>query len=480
MEMDETLTPKRDWQGIVKGLERFMRLRSFPVAFRLLEDENLLSEIPFMRRPSKKVTLCQLISIVRNFDWTIGATASDFVSPVCSSIVGLSELPWYYWDGTFRSIVWVKKKEEAKRYEKAIYRIPTGRYRAVALAPLVYNPFEPDMVLIYANPAQMMLLINSLQFEDYEPMEFSCVGESSCSDVIAKCYLTKKPSLSIPCYGERRYGHAQDDELAMALPASLMEKALKGMESLYRRGVRYPISYAGAEMDIGEAFPPAYRSLQRLEEIRGHDKRLLVGITGGLATGKSTVVKMLREKGAYVIDFDELARDVVRPGTPAWQDIVNYFGNEILKEDGNIDRKRLGDMVFKDLEKKKALESFTHPRIHERFLEELKDITSKDPEAIILADIPLLIEQNLQYMFHRVVLVYVPQEVQLLRLIQRDRISREQAEAILRSQLPIGEKLGYADYVIDNSGDLASTQGQVDSLWVELRELQSRGVGLSP
>ena len=85
------------------------------------------------------------------------------------------------------------------------------------MAPLVYNPFEPDIVLIYANPAQMMLLINSLQFEDYEVMQFFCVGESSCSDAIARCYLTGKPSLTIPCYGERRYGHAQDEDLVMAV-----------------------------------------------------------------------------------------------------------------------------------------------------------------------------------------------------------------------------------------------------------------------
>lgn len=468
------ISPKRDWQRIVRRLEQLLRLRSFPVAFKLLEDERLLSEIPFLRRPSKKYTLCQLINIVRNFDWTVGAVASDFISPVCGSIIGLSELPWYYWDGTFRSIVWVQKKADAIRYERSIYRIPYGRYRAVAMAPLVYNPFEPDLVLIYANPAQMMLLINSLQFEDYEPMEFSCVGESSCSDVIARSYLTNKPALSIPCYGERRYGHAQDDELSMAIPSYQMEKALRGMEALYRRGVRYPISFAGAEEDLKDAFPHAYKAIETLKELRGEDKRLLVGITGGIATGKSTVVKMLKEKGAYVIDFDLLAREVVRPGMPAYKDIVDYFGTQILAEDKTIDRKKLGQIVFQDLEKKKKLESFTHPRIHERFVEELRAITVRDQEAIILADIPLLIEQNLQYIFHKVILVYIPEEIQLERLMERDKITKEQALSIIRSQLPIDEKVGYADYVIDNSGSLSSTQSQVDRLWAELKELQAQ------
>ena len=129
-----------------------------------------------MRRPSGKRTLCQLITLVRNFDWTVGADLDDFLSPVCPSIIGLTDTPEMHKDGTFRSIVWVKTREDGRKYEASIPRLPTGKYEAVAMAPLVYNPFEPDIVLIYANPAQMMLLINSLQFEDYEVMRFTAWG----------------------------------------------------------------------------------------------------------------------------------------------------------------------------------------------------------------------------------------------------------------------------------------------------------------
>jgi uncharacterized protein (DUF169 family) len=198
-------------------MEQLLRLKSFPVAFKLLRKKDMLGEIPHLRRMTHKSTLCQLISVVSNFDWTVGASLDDFLSPMCPSIIGLADLPEIYKDGTFRSVVWTKTREDGRKFENSILRLPAGDHEAVALAPLVYNPFDPDIVLIYANPAQMMLLINALQYEDYEVMEFSCVGESSCSDVIAKCYLNGKPSLSIPCYGER-YGHAQDDELAMALP----------------------------------------------------------------------------------------------------------------------------------------------------------------------------------------------------------------------------------------------------------------------
>ncbi|MDY6851906.1 MAG: DUF169 domain-containing protein, partial [Thermodesulfobacteriota bacterium] len=274
------MSTQRDWEKPIRRMELLMRLKSFPVAFKMLENKEGLKDIPFMRRLENKTTMCQMITLVRNFDWTVGAVQDDFMSPMCASIIGLTELPEIFNDGTFRSIVWVKTKEDGKKFESSIQRIPVGKFKAVAMAPLVYNPFDPDIILIYANPAQMMLLINALQFEDYEVMKFYCVGESSCSDAIARCYLTGKPSMTIPCYGERRYGHAQDEDLVMALPADMLDKALLGLESLYRRGIRYPISYAGAEQDLASAFPGSYGELDELDNIRGHDNRLLLGVTG--------------------------------------------------------------------------------------------------------------------------------------------------------------------------------------------------------
>ncbi len=463
---------ERDWERIVRGMERFLRLKSFPVAFRMLEDKADLPAVPFLRRLDKKVTLCQLVTLVRTFDWTVGAQVSDFVSPACPSILGLTDVPELNRDGTFRSIVWVKNRADARKYEASIPRLPLGKYEAVVLAPLVYNPFEPDIVLIYANPAQMMLLINSLQFEDYEVMQFFCVGESSCSDAIARCYLTGKPSLTIPCYGERRYGHAQDEDLVMALPAGLMEKALQGMEALYRRGVRYPISFAGAERDLTSAFPASYGRLGQVAEIRGRDGRLLLGVTGGIATGKSTVVGMLREKGARVIDFDLLARKVVEPDQPAWRDIVSFFGEQVLDPDRTLNRQKLADIVFRDLEKRKKLEGFTHPRINEEFIRELNELASLSPGAVILVDMPLMIELNLQYMFHKVLVVYVPEEVQTGRLMAREGIDMEEAARRVSAQLSITEKTGYADFVLHNEGTLAETQEQVDALWAELQRIR--------
>lgn len=465
-----------DWEKVIRRMELLLRLKSFPVALKMLEKKEALNQIPFLRRAQGKRTLCQLITLVRNSDWTVGAEADDFLSPMCGSIIGLNDTPAIYKDGTFRSIVWVKTREDGKKYEAGIPRLPLGRYAAVALAPLVYQPFEPDLVLIYANPAQMMLLINALQFEDYEVMQFFCVGESSCSDAIARSLLTGKPALTIPCYGERRYGHAQDEDLVMAVPPGKMAKALRGLEALYRRGIRYPISYGGTEQDLSTAFPPAYHSLQQLEAIRGQDHRFLLGVTGGIATGKSTVVRMLEESGAPVIDFDLLARKVVEPEEPAWKDIVAYFGTQILQDDRHLDRKKLSDIVFRDMEKRKKLEGFTHPRIQLEFIRQLNQIVEQDPEAIIQVDVPLLIELNMQYLFHKILVVSTAQEKQIERLMAREQISPEEAATLLKAQLPIEEKVGYADFVIDNNGSLEETQRQVQDLWERVKKIQKEKI----
>ena len=457
---------KTDWEKTVRRLEQLLRLKSFPIAFKMAEKKELLDTTPFLRRPEKQLTLCQMLNLVRNFDWTVGAELKDFMFPSCPSILGLQEVPKTHRDGTFRSIVWVATKEDGRRFERSIPRLPTGRYEAVLMAPLVYNPFEPDIVLIYCNPAQIMLLINSLQFTDYQVMEFSCVGESSCSDAIVRCYEKGKPCVGIPCYGERRYGHAQDDELVMALPASMMAKALSGMEALYRRGVRYPISFAGAESDPLDQFPVPYKSLDTMmAKVRGNDNRILLGVTGGIGSGKTTVANMLREKGAPIVDFDLLAREVVEPGTKGFNDIIDYFGNQVKAEDGTLDRKKLSKIVFGDMEKRKKLESFTHPAIYEAFFKQVDAIAKDDPQAVIQVVIPLLVELNLQYLFDCLMVVYVPEETQIKRLAKRDNISREEAENILKSQIPIDEKLKFADFVVDNSTGLDNTREQIEKVW---------------
>jgi dephospho-CoA kinase len=259
----------------------------------------------------------------------------------------------------------------------------------------------------------------------------------------------------------------------MAVPSGMMEKALRGMEVLYRRGVRYPISFAGAEADSATLFPQSYSHLEDLgNRIKERGNFLLLGVTGGIASGKTTVVHMLKDLGAYLIDFDVIARQVVEPEKPAWKEIVDYFGRQVLQEDGSLDRKSLSEVVFQDMEKRKKLEGFTHPRIFDEFFKQVNEITDGDPDAIILADVPLLIELNTQYMFHKILVVYAPEEMQIERLAARDGISKDQAAHMLKSQLPIDEKVGYADFVIYNDKPLEEVRKQVEELWETLKKVQ--------
>ncbi|MFP3927713.1 MAG: dephospho-CoA kinase [Desulfobacteraceae bacterium] len=235
---------------------------------------------------------------------------------------------------------------------------------------------------------------------------------------------------------------------------------------------------AGNRMHLTANETPRTHLERIAKEIQGEDGRLLLGVTGGIASGKSTISAMLEELGAPLIDFDIIARRVVEPGQPAYREIVDYFGRQVLSEDGCLDRRKLASIVFRDPEKRKKLESFTHPRIFEEFGRQVNEIAARVPGAVIQAAVPLLLELELQYLFHKILVVYSPREEQVRRLIVRDGISEEEAYNMLNAQLPIEDKCRYADFVIDNSGSLGETKEKVKRLWEKLLEMQkalSRG-----
>ncbi len=205
---------------------------------------------------------------------------------------------------------------------------------------------------------------------------------------------------------------------------------------------------------------------------------LNVGLTGGIASGKSTVARMLAEKGALIIDLDELAHAAEDPDGEVWREIVRHFGPDILCADGKIDRRRLGECVFADREKLDLLNSLVHPAVFERWRWRLEEIRKTQPEAVVLSDIPLLIEAGLKPMVDLVLLVYLPPEEQLARLMARNGYSREEAANRLASQMPIGEKLAYADIVIRNEGSPEETRRAAGEVWEDLKKReQLRRVG---
>lgn len=194
----------------------------------------------------------------------------------------------------------------------------------------------------------------------------------------------------------------------------------------------------------------------------------IVGLTGGIASGKSTVSRFLAAAGARIIDADALARQVVEPGRPAFQAVVERFGADILKGDGTIDRDRLAAAVFADPAQRAALEGIIHPAVARAMAALLAEIEATAPESVVVLDVPLLFEAGMEAGLDLVVVVDAPEAVQLERLMKRSGLSREEALARVRAQITMAEKRRRADVVIDNSGPLASTQSQVAALWRRL------------
>jgi dephospho-CoA kinase len=209
---------------------------------------------------------------------------------------------------------------------------------------------------------------------------------------------------------------------------------------------------------------------------------LNVGLTGGIASGKSTVARMLAEKGAVLIDFDELAHAVEESGGPVWREIIRHFGEEILHGDRTINRRKLGETVFADREKRELLNRLVHPAIFEEWQRRLAEIRVRRADAIVVSDIPLLIEAGLKVMVDLILLVYITPEEQIRRVMARDGFSREEAERRLAAQMPIDEKLRWADIVIRNEGSPEETRRTVSEVWMELNIREKRrqeGIGRS-
>ena len=192
---------------------------------------------------------------------------------------------------------------------------------------------------------------------------------------------------------------------------------------------------------------------------------LLVGLTGGIATGKSTVSAMFAHLGAKVIDADLLAREVVMPGQPALAEIAAEFGPEVLQGDGHLDRKRLGAIVFADPARRKRLEAITHPAVRARQQRILSVFEEEAFDGIVIWDVALLFETGGHTAMDKVVVAIADPDTELSRLIARDGFPEEEARRRIESQMPLAEKARLADYVIDNSGSRAETERQVREVY---------------
>jgi dephospho-CoA kinase len=198
---------------------------------------------------------------------------------------------------------------------------------------------------------------------------------------------------------------------------------------------------------------------------------LVVGLTGGIASGKTTVSHILQEEGAYLIDADRIARDLVQPGTPAWTELVRVFGREILEKDESVNRKKLASIVFSDPEERRRLEEILHPRIDREIGRRLEEIAKEDPEAVVVVDAALLVETGAYRKMDQLIVVTATEDQQIERLEKRTGMVPQEARRVLSSQTGLTDKVEVADFIIRNEGPLEETTRRAKNLFQELKKI---------
>lgn len=244
---------------VVEGLNKYLRLRTTPIGMKLFATVEEMEAIPRIRRPKDIHTTDQIVGQASRNGWTVGITVKDLVGAQCSTVIGLTPRSEEWLSGERMTGVWYSTPEDAAAHQAAMDVVPAGSYEAMAVSPLASGRLNPpDICLIYATPAQMILFINGLQWTGYKKLDWGCVGESSCADSWGRALATGEPSLSLPCFAERRYGGVMEDELLMAIPPSFLPKIIQGLDALSRNGLRYPIPQYGVNNDVRAGMGVSY------------------------------------------------------------------------------------------------------------------------------------------------------------------------------------------------------------------------------
>lgn len=259
-----TEAPKLDAKALAdlaEQLNQLLRLRTFPIGMKLFEDKAAMEAVPGLRRPPKGKTFstCQLVTQSRMAGFTLGITTENIPSfSSCSSVIGLDAPGEIYTSGRKMDGVWFENREAAAAHQAQMPRVEP-KYAGLAISPLRSARLDPpDVCLFYGNPAQMILFINGLQWRNYQRYDFSITGESACADSWGHALKTRKVSLSIPCFAERRYGGVADDEMLMACPPEDLHRAVTGLQGLAKAGLRYPIMPFGPQAEPAEGMAKSY------------------------------------------------------------------------------------------------------------------------------------------------------------------------------------------------------------------------------
>jgi uncharacterized protein (DUF169 family) len=248
-----------DLPTMVADLNSLLRLKTTVTGIKMFACVEEMEAIAKIRRPNAIHTTDQIVSLASRLGWTVGVTADDLVGAQCRAVVGLAPQDDKWLAGENYVGVWHGTAEDARKRQEALDVVPFGRYQALAVSPLASGRLNPpDICLVYATPGQMIILINGLQYTGYKKFEWGVVGETACADSWGRALKTGEPSLSLPCFAERRYGGVPDEEMLMALSPADLAKAIVGMKALARNGLRYPIAPYGIQSDVRAGMGVSY------------------------------------------------------------------------------------------------------------------------------------------------------------------------------------------------------------------------------
>jgi len=248
-----------DYASLVTDLERLLKLRSICVGMKLFRAIEDMESVPGIRRPQAVHTTDQIVAQATRLGWTVGITGDDLVGEQCRAVIGLGKADDDWKSGKHMTGVWFASDADSARHQAAMHLVPRQQYCALAVSPLASGRLDPpDIALFYATPGAMIYFINGLQWSGYKRFDWSVVGESACADSWGRALKLGEPSLSIPCFAERRYGGVLDDEMLMALPVDHLRKAIAGMRALSKNGFRYPFSQYGIQQDVRAGMAVSY------------------------------------------------------------------------------------------------------------------------------------------------------------------------------------------------------------------------------
>jgi uncharacterized protein (DUF169 family) len=253
------MSEQNEAQRLVSELNALLRLKTTVIGMKMYETVEEMEAIPRIRRPKTVHATDQIVSMASRLGWTVGVTGKDLVGAQCRAVIGLAPQDEEWRSGEKYVGIWHGTQPDAQARQEALDVVPYGRYQAMAVTPLDSGRIpDPDICLVYATPGQMIIFINGLQYRNYKKFEWSVVGESACADSWGRALKTGEPSLSLPCYAERRYGGVPDEEMLMALKPADLRVAVDGMKALAKNGLRYPIPPYGIQNDPSAGMGVSY------------------------------------------------------------------------------------------------------------------------------------------------------------------------------------------------------------------------------